>query len=194
MRPNDFSINLLALPEIFPAKHIYRENRHRAADHDHIRTERPNLRWKELMLKIDLVHHIAHDAGEKSPASSARKAATSDIDIKVKSPDQLAFDCFGNRQWPDANIWQVKLWIAYSGVLDTAQDYNRDPTAAALTDMVKAQTAFTDTHERCRLAVNAWDAKNAAAQHLSVSGGLPTAQQHYGPPLHDLLHQHPDNR
>jgi hypothetical protein len=128
------------------------------------------------------------------PASAARKTATSNLDIKVKSPDQLGFDCFGNRQWPEANIWQEHLWIAYWGLLDAAQDYNSNHTAAALTDMVKAQTAFTDTHERCRVAVYAWDANDADAEHLSVPGGLMPVEQHHSPPLNDLRPQHSNNR
>src|ERR1700684_4247771 len=57
----------------FFSEHIHGKNRHRAADHDHILPEGLNLRREELSLKIQLVHHIAHNAGEQLVPNDGEK-------------------------------------------------------------------------------------------------------------------------
>src|SRR5208283_2684868 len=57
----------------FFGKHIHRENRHGAADYNHVLTERLNLWREKLVLQIQLVHHIAHHAGEQLTLDDVKK-------------------------------------------------------------------------------------------------------------------------
>jgi hypothetical protein len=98
----------------------------------------------------------------KAPAvKTPTDTPTGNVDIEVKTPEQLGFDCFGYRQFLpggfDKNLWQENLWTAYSGLVDASHKWNGTHTAAALTAMTGAQTAFTETFGRCRAAVLAND-------------------------------------
>jgi len=131
---------------------------------DTARQKRPKdakITTKRVFTDDDVKHGDPNQQASTPPVNSpAPKTSTDNVAITAKTPEELGFDCYGKRQFTDpsfASFWQQSLWTVHSALVDAAHDWNSKHTAAALTSMVAAQTAFTETFGRCRAAVLADD-------------------------------------
>jgi hypothetical protein len=111
----------------------------------------------------------------ESSAAPPKSSAVDDAERTLnetasKTSEELGFQCYGLRSWPEKTLWEQRLYASQQKSVDATKvwiDMMRRGEVSgvahdkALADMEVAQIGFNETKSGCIVAVHAWDKEQA---------------------------------